>query len=142
MKRQEALSSLYAFIEQTARRYQQSEICCPRKDSAEWALNCDSLLLGSLLKSASKYEILPVPEAPYGDISFDELAAKLYSLNVSAICDKILLPRHRAGIEPKPAHGLHEAIAGRIALLEARLSGLNISEFKGKVTAPRPIVGV
>jgi hypothetical protein len=141
MKRQEALSGLYTFIEQTARRYQQSEICCPRKDRAEFALNCDSLLLGSLLKSASTYEILPVPEAPYGDISFDELAAKLYSLNVSAICDKIL-PRHRAGIEPKPAHGLYEAIKEKITLLEERLSGLNVSEFKGKEKAPRQIVGV
>ncbi|PMD57216.1 uncharacterized protein K444DRAFT_632349 [Hyaloscypha bicolor E] len=141
MKRQEALSDLYAFIEQTARRYQQSEICCPRTDSAEWALNCDSLLLGSLLKSASSYEILPVPESPYGDISFDELAAKLYSLNVSAICDKIR-PSFQAGVEPKPAHGLHEAIEERIALLEERLSGLNIFEFKGEEKGPRPIVGV
>jgi hypothetical protein len=141
MKRQEALSNLYTFIEETARRYQQSELCCPRTDSAEWALNCDSLLLGSLLKSASKYEILPVPEAPYGDISFDELTAKLYSLNVSAICDKIR-PSKQAGIESKPAHGLHEAIEEKITLLEERLSGLNIFEFKGEEKAPSPIVGV
>jgi hypothetical protein len=141
IKRQEALFNLYTFIEETARKYQQSEVCCPRKDSAEWALNCDSLLLGSLLKSASKNEILPVPEAPYGDISFDELTAKLYSLNVSAICDKIC-PSYRGGIKSKPAHGLHYAIEERITLLEERLSGLNISEFKGEEKAPRPIVSV
>lgn len=84
---------------------------------------------------------MPVPEAPYGDISFDEMTAKLYSLNVNAICDSINRP-YIGGQYPKPAHGLKEMIQERIISLEERLSGLGIQDFKAKEKSPRPVVGV
>jgi hypothetical protein len=102
---------------------------------------CDSLLLGSLLKSATTLEIVPVPETPYGEISFDEMTNKLYSLNVSAICDNISRP-YIGGYYPKPAHGLKEMIQEKIESVEERLSGLDIQDFKMKEKSPRPIVGV
>jgi hypothetical protein len=102
-------------------------------------MSCDSLLLDSLLKSATTLEILPVLEAPYEDISFDELTAKLYSLNVNAMCDKIDRPRFR-GQYPKPAHGLKDMIQERIEALEERLSGLDLQDFKAKEKSPRPAV--
>lgn len=126
-------------IEQTIRRYQRQDVLCPRTDSADWRFQCDGLLLGSLLKSATTLGIMPVPDSPYGSISFDEMTAKLYSLDVRAICDRI----SRTDIDgyyPKPAHGLKEVIQERIKALEERLSGLDLQDFKSKGKAPRPVV--
>jgi hypothetical protein len=134
-KREEALFDLYGLIEETIRKYQRCEILCPHTDSEEWRMSCDPLLLGSLLKSATVLEILPVLKAPYEDISFDELPAKLYSLNVNAICDKI--ERLRIGGQyPRSAHGLKDMIQERIEALEERLSGLDLPDFEAKEKGP------
>jgi len=127
-------------IEETIRRYRRPEILCPLAD-----ILCDSLLLGSIQKGATILEILPVPKAPFGDISFDEMIAKLYSLNVSSSCDNM----YRSGSPPfgrfgshRPAHELKETIRKSIKVLEKRLSGLDILDFKAKQKNPRPVMGV
>jgi len=140
-RRQGALFELYGMIEQTITRYQRSDTLCPRTDNANLRLQCDYLLLGSLIKSATTLGIMPVPEPPYGNISFDELADKLYSLDVQAICDSIDRPKIN-GKHPKPAHGLKKVIQEKIESLEERLSGLDIQEFKKEGQNIRPIVGV
>ena len=94
-----------------------------------------------LLKSATTSGILPVPESPFGDISFDEMTAKLYSLDARAICDSISRPTIN-GKYPKLAHGLKEVIQERIKSLEERLSGLDIQDFETKGKSTRPMVGV
>lgn len=84
---------------------------------------------------------MPVPDSPYGDVSFDRMIAKLQSLRVNAICDSISRPTI-GGIHPKPAHGFKETIQERIKSLEECLSGLDIQDFKAKGKSPRPLVGV
>jgi hypothetical protein len=130
-KREEALFESYALIEQTLKRYQKSEVLCPRTDKAYYRLSCDAMLLGALLKSAATKKIYPVPHAPYGEVSFNELVEKLKSLHVEALCDGIARCQIN-GAYPKQGHGLMEAIRQKITSLEQRLSGLDIEEFKEK----------
>lgn len=141
-KRQEALSKLYDWIEKKIERYQGSKIRCPRRDDTELQQHCDSLILGSLLKSARKLGIIPIPEADYGLMSFDKLSAEFYSLEITAICDSISRPRIEGAAFPKPAHGLKNLIRKKIDTLEKRLSGLDIQDFKRKGNSSRPLVGV
>jgi len=84
---------------------------------------------------------MPVPTPPYGDVSFDEIANRLYSLDVKAICDSISRT-YINGQLPKPAHGLKVVIRDRIESLEERLSGLDIQDFKKNGKSIRPVVGV
>jgi hypothetical protein len=140
-KRREALFELYGLIEQTIRRYQRPEVLCPRTDSTSWSLQCDALLLGSLLKSATTLGIMPVPTPPYGNVSFVEIANRLYSLDVKAICDSISRA-YINGNYPKPAHGLRVVIHERIESLKERLSGLDIRDFNKNGKNARPVVGV
>jgi hypothetical protein len=85
---------------------------------------------------------MPAPEPPYRDISFDEMAAKLYSLEVHAMCDEIS-KRYLGGYHSaKPAHGLKDVLKERIESLEERLSGIDIQDFKTDGKAPRPVMGV
>jgi hypothetical protein len=106
-------------------------VLCPRTDNAHYRLRCDAMLLGALLKSAGTKRIYPVPDAPYGEASFNELAEKLKSLHVEALCDGIARCQIN-GVYPKQGHGLMEAIQQKIASLEERLSGLDIEDFKEK----------
>jgi hypothetical protein len=140
-KRQEGLFELYGLIEQTIRRYQRPEILCPRTDDAGLRMQCDYLLLGSLLKSATTLGIMPVPTSPYGEVSFNEIANKLHSLDVQAICDSIDRPWIN-GKYPTPAHGLKIVIHERIESLEERLSGLDIQDFKKSGNNIQPVFGV
>ena len=135
-RRQGALFELYDWIDQTIRRYQQSETICPRKDDDDARLQCDYLVLGSLMKSATTSGILPVPVPPYGDISFKGMVGNFNDLDIQAICDSIDKPKPRA----EPAHGLKEAIEDTIESLEERLSGLDIQEFKKNGQSTRPVV--
>jgi hypothetical protein len=130
-KREEALFESYALIEQTVKRYQKPEVLCPRIDNPENRLACDAMLLGSLLKSSATRKIYPVPDAPYGEVSFNDLAEKLKGLHVEALCDRIARCQIN-GNYPKPGHGLKEVIQQKIATLEERLSGLDIEDFKEK----------
>lgn len=122
-------------------RYQGPKIRCPRTDDTELQQHCDSLILGSLTKSARKLGIIPVPNPDYSLMSFDKLSAKFYSLDINAICDSISRTKIK-GAYPKPAHGLKNLIRKKIEALEERLSGLEIQDFKRKGKSSRPLVGV
>jgi len=141
MKRREALSELYDLIEEKIERYQGPRIRCRRTDDTEIAQQCDSLMLGSLLKSARKLDIIPVPDFPYRPMSFNRLSAKFHCLDINAICDSMSRTKIK-GAYPKPAHGLKDLIQRKIEALEERLSGLDIQDFKRKGKSSRPLVGV
>jgi hypothetical protein len=123
-------------IEHTLKKYQKADVLCPRTDDDELALSCDAILLGALLKSAATKKIYPVPEAPYGKMSFNKLAKKIKSLHVEALCDKI--DQWEDDIEHGPGHGLLSDIQHKIASLEDRLSGLDIDTFKEKKQVSEP----
>jgi hypothetical protein len=132
---------LYDLIEGKIERYQGAKIRCRRTDDTEVAQQCDSLMLGSLLKSARKLGIIPVPNCPNGLMSFDKLSAKFHCLDINAICDSMSRTKIK-GAYPKPAHGLKGLIHRKIEALEERLSGLDIQDFKRKGKNSRPLVGV
>jgi hypothetical protein len=140
-KHREAPSELYDLIEETIKRYQQPQILCRRTDDTVLQRCCDSLILGSLLKSARKLDIIPVPEPHQRHLSFDEMSERLYSLDVHSLCETTSGMRF-GGFYPKTAHGLKDSIKERILPLEERLSGLDIQAFKGKGKSSRPLVGV
>jgi hypothetical protein len=74
-------------------------------------------------------------------MTFDKLSAKFYFLDINAICDSISRTKIN-GAYPKPAHGLKNLIRKKIEVLEERLSGLDIQDFKRKGNSSRPLVGV
>ena len=93
------------------------------------------------MKSARELGIIPVPNCPYGRMSFNKLSAKFYRLDINAICDSISRTKIK-GAYPKPAHGFKDLIQRKIEAMGERLSGLDIQDFKRKGTSSQPLVGV
>ncbi|KAG4440179.1 hypothetical protein IFR05_004324 [Cadophora sp. M221] len=122
-RREEALCECYCLIEETIRRYQRAETLCPRPDGEHLRTACDSMLLGSLLKSASSKGLYPRPDAPYWRISFDDLAPILNGLYVRTLCDI-------DGDGPISTHGLKDLIEVKIGDIYDLLSGLDLEDFK------------
>ncbi len=133
-KRKDALFELYALVEQTIRRYQRQDIFCLRTRDVECRPSCDALLLGSLTRSASAFDIYPVPDSPYGTTCFNELAKDMKRLKAEALCDSIMLwytsNPHKLG------HGFHDVVKVKLEEIEKRLSGLNIREYKKSKVGP------
>ncbi|KAH7070002.1 hypothetical protein BKA63DRAFT_421441 [Paraphoma chrysanthemicola] len=63
------LSGLHELLEQ----YRSPLYQCPRDDSFE----CGSMLYGALYKQMERQELLPIPTAPYHDLSVSELHTKM-----------------------------------------------------------------
>lgn len=73
---------------------------CPRDDSFE----CGSILYGALFKEMELQGLLPIPTAPYHDLSVSELCTKMQRIRSPAWC--------RPGKSKKSQHGCN--LAGRI----------------------------
>lgn len=128
-RRADALTEIYALIEQTITRYQSPKVLCGRSDHL--AASCDAMVLGSLLKESSKAGIWPPPVPPYAGVDFDSLIHLVQTLEVTAVCDEVSRVLIN-GSWPDPGHGLQALFEEKIEVLEERLSGLSLDDFVKK----------
>lgn len=80
------------------------------------------MLLGTLLKSAAGLAIWPPPPTPYDGISVKNIAERVRSLKLVAVCDEWAPIR--------PAHGYAAWVKERADVLDARVTGLDLDIFK------------
>ncbi|TVY46830.1 hypothetical protein LOCC1_G003392 [Lachnellula occidentalis] len=96
---------------------------CPNGDE-----DCDAMLLGSILRAATKQKLWPIPEAPYYDpfnaISVTDLASKLRSLRIQSACGKMQLSPSNLD-----THGVRETLDAAALALENSPQGLNLEDF-------------
>ena len=90
---------------------------------------CDSMLLGSLLKSAISRNLYPMPDPPYAHVSFTTVKRLLRDMPVIALCDNV--SKVRIGNDfPRQAHGFQDLILAKTNSLDKRLCGLDLDDFK------------
>ncbi|KAH7350746.1 hypothetical protein BKA65DRAFT_549739 [Rhexocercosporidium sp. MPI-PUGE-AT-0058] len=127
-RREKALSECYCPVEETIQQYQRAETLYSRHNNEQLRTSCDSMLLGSPLKSTFVQGLYPAPDAPYGRASFNDLVVILNALSVQSLCD-IVCPFGNGG-EKNRAHGLKAMIVEKISGIYERLSGLDLKDFK------------
>jgi hypothetical protein len=64
---------------------------------------CDSMIIGTLVKSASICGLWSLPPAPYTGMSIKKTAEDIKSLKVMGFCDSFYTS-YAAHITPRPAH--------------------------------------
>lgn len=64
---------------------------------------CDSLVLGTVMKSLSTHGLWPLPEAPYKDLSISKLAQDVRDFKIFAVCDQGRFFRFTHSVPP--GHG-------------------------------------
>jgi hypothetical protein len=90
-------------------------------------LACDGMMLGTLLKSAAAKGLYPPPEAPYPDVTLEEVISSVRSLELSSYCHQHFGSRHQYG--RLVSHNVFEQICWQ-ATAVGNVSGLNLSDFK------------
>lgn len=131
-RRLEAIDSLLSIIDTLINRYITSEYQClpvdSPTDSNELANSyaCDSMFLGSLLKSAARIGIYPLPYRPFNGLAFDVLAQQVRAMDLKSKCDgnlKGYYVRHAC-------HGTRAHIVESVQALENGICGLDLKDFK------------
>ncbi|KAF7869635.1 hypothetical protein EAF04_004419 [Stromatinia cepivora] len=90
--------------------------------------DCDSMVLGSLIKSATSKGLFPLPQAPlHNSLSFYTIKSKLEALEVTTGCNMVLQ-------DTSYHHDIWRQLRLRVAIIDAEISGLNLADFK---KAPR-----
>jgi hypothetical protein len=96
---------------------------CPKGDE-----DCEAMLLGSLLRSATSQGIWPIRATLCSFISATELVRRLRALTVRSQCGRGLLQSAEAAVDAK--HGVNGVIAIAILRLESSYQGLNLKDFE------------
>ncbi|APA11747.1 hypothetical protein sscle_08g065170 [Sclerotinia sclerotiorum 1980 UF-70] len=97
----------------------------PRKSSFE----CSGMVLGTLLQSATKLGIYPVPDLTNTDLTFNYVANQIRKVTVIALCDS-LSPIKGFEYRHLSTHGVKQVIDTKLVNIEKRLCGLKMEDFK------------
>lgn len=97
----------------------------PRKSSFE----CSGMVLGTLLQSATKLGIYPVPDLTNTDLTFNYVANQIRKVTVIALCDS-LSPIKGFEYRHWSTHGVKQVIDTKLVNIEKRLCGLKMEDFK------------
>jgi len=124
-----ALSGLYEVVDQLIKLYLGPNIHCYQASLTSDRTKCDTMVLGNLLKSASRNGIYPAPPPPYQDMSFAELAEKLRCLHVEGLCHD----DYGYGNKVMKKHNLEERLSSSVlSVAQLDLKGFQIADYKGK----------
>lgn len=130
--RTKALSALYQAVNQLIKLYLGPAIHCQQSGIIDDQKKCDTMVLGNLLKSASRAGIYPVPPPPYQNISFSELGEMVRCLNVEGLCQESYNGYGPRTVAVKK-HGLEEHIVGSVLLIaQSYLKGFHLVDYKGE----------
>ncbi|KAH8685818.1 hypothetical protein BGZ60DRAFT_426285 [Tricladium varicosporioides] len=99
----------------------------PRPD--EKKLACDSLILGTLLRSGQAQGLSPIPEVPFSGKRFTDIISGLRALKPVAVCDDLLSTFKWDPSPPPPSHGVKASILAKAKALEERVAGLDLEDF-------------
>ncbi|PVH85241.1 hypothetical protein DL98DRAFT_409424, partial [Cadophora sp. DSE1049] len=129
--RQEGITSLLAAITKIINKFNNAEVACRSNfDNAaeKKRYACDAMIVGTLLKSAVKNGLWPLPELPYPDWSIERVANGLRNLELMAMCDETF--QHWNRNKPKPAHGWTDWLLDEAKRVEETCEGLVLDEPK------------
>ncbi|KUJ15798.1 uncharacterized protein LY89DRAFT_670340 [Mollisia scopiformis] len=87
---------------------------------------CDSMLLGSLIKSSAKLGIFPIPDRPFAGIAFDRLAEGIRDMDLKSKCDGNL----KGYVVRHACHGVRARMVDEVRFLETGICGLDLRDFK------------
>ena len=110
-------------------RYLEGQTLCDGSLDDELRYACDAMILGSLLKTSRRIGIWPMPEAPFDDWKFKNLARKIRGIRILDVCNKSSSRRWTSHGPGNNSHGLEDEIEERLKALERSLDGLNLSDY-------------
>jgi len=122
---QAAINSIHTLI----KCYLDGRTLCDGSLDDELRYACDAMILGSLLKSSRKIGIWPMPEAPFNDWKFKNLARKIRAIRILDVCNKSSSRRWTSHGPGNNSHGLEDEIEESLKALERTLDGLKLSDY-------------
>ncbi|KAJ5041068.1 uncharacterized protein L3040_005623 [Drepanopeziza brunnea f. sp. 'multigermtubi'] len=87
---------------------------------------CDALMLGTVLRDATKLGLHPTPAPPYNGLTVKDVVEKAKGLDIVSLCD-IRQDQTFYGGPSDYAHGQMKRIATAIKAAEAAVTGLSLS---------------
>jgi hypothetical protein len=78
----QAISTVFSQLHDLLEEFRSQLYRCPRDDSFE----CGSILYGALFKEMELQGLLPIPTAPYHDLSVSELYTKMQRIRSPTWC--------------------------------------------------------
>ncbi|KAG4440524.1 hypothetical protein IFR05_003994 [Cadophora sp. M221] len=124
-KRQTGVASLLSTITAIINIYNKSKVICGTNFKGNLSIYryaCDSMVVGSLLKSASSHGLWPLPLVPYSGRSIKQTAETIRVLQLVAMCDA---PFHSwTQNPPLPAHGMIKRLRDAADCAEKECEGL------------------
>ena len=78
--RQDTLSEIFTYLQETLEKYQGSERICPQ------GVRCDGMLLGSLTRGLKAINVLPTVNPPYDGFSVKGLFERLKAMELPQCC--------------------------------------------------------
>ncbi|KAL5321940.1 hypothetical protein ACEPPN_009905 [Leptodophora sp. 'Broadleaf-Isolate-01'] len=123
--RQAIIASLLGTIIGIMGAYNKASVICPsiyndNLESRNYA--CDSMIVGSMLKSASSQGLWPLPLAPYPGRSIKQTAEETRKLKLVAMCDAPF--NYWGQSSPLPAHGVIKYLHDAASRAEKECEGL------------------
>ncbi|KAH6674274.1 hypothetical protein B0J14DRAFT_617053 [Halenospora varia] len=88
---------------------------------------CEALLLGTLLRSASKSKLWPIMESPYPGLSFKEVAYGIGALYIKSFCSQ---ERGVYSATADDSHGIKTTLKAELKEIEMHLRGLRLKDFE------------
>jgi len=148
-QRERALQAAYSLISGTISKYQGTKLLCPSTAESfrryqrpfhtenlvypsydASRLACDSMVLGSLLKSLVKWGLWPAPTSPYGPQTVDDLCLSIRCLDLVSLCDQLQLPKGIYDLPSGECHWLRARLKSNVEEQRDRISGLDLEKFK------------
>jgi hypothetical protein len=149
LQRELALRAVYSFISGKISEYQGTKVSCPstaeffqryqrpfRSENSVYPsheasrLACDSMVLGSLLKSLVKRGLWPAPASPYGHQTVEDLCYSIQHLELVSLCDQLQPPKMPSHLPSGECHWLSSNLRGNAKMQRYSISGLDLQEFK------------
>ncbi len=144
-KREDAMFDCYALIQNLIQLYITPPPFSPEIDGIEMRVltntyhhklamcegiggsACNAMVLGFLLREATRLGLYPKPTPPYIENSFVELKEDITRLEIMSPCDKSKQHQRRLDV-----HGVKRLINRQLSKLDKFLQGLNLNDFKNK----------
>lgn len=149
-QRERALQAAYSFISGTISEYQGTKLLCP--NTAEFFQRyqrplfrtenfvypsheasrraCDSMVLGSLLKSLVKWGLWPAPTSPYGPQTLNGFCLLIWGLDLVSLCDQLQPPKETSHLPSGECHWLSTNLRTNAERQRECISGLDLQNFK------------
>ncbi|KAF7884288.1 uncharacterized protein EAF02_004624 [Botrytis sinoallii] len=130
--RQHAIAELVDMFDYTIQRYQEDSSKCSIRtrcgeDRVSYRKQCDSMILGMLLKGAIEQQIYPLPKKPYKEWSFSILEKKIKCIKPTSLCAAVsLIP----DVHCDQDHGISKIMTSWIKHTAHEVTGLQLASLK------------